>query len=749
MLKLIKYLKKSTVPILMVVGLLVLQAYCDLSLPAYTSDIVDVGIQQGGVDSALPTAVRESSMRKLQQLMNPDDQEIVQGSYRLLSKDRLSGEEYRKYEKKYPVLSGENVYILDLKDDKNADILKGIMSNTLFTVSALSTDSKEMQDLKAKITAQLPEGMSELSLPEILAKLPPEQVREILAPIQEQYKALPASIGEQIAMAAVKAEYTEIGFDMGKLQSDYILIAGLKMLGLALLAMLSTIAVGFLSARIAATLGKDLRSNVFKKVVSFSNSEFDKFSTASLITRSTNDIQQIQMTLVMLLRIVIYSPILAVGGIIKVMNTNTSMVWIIALAVALITGFVGSLFAIAMPRFKLMQKLLDKLNLVTREILTGLSVIRAFHREEHEEKRFDAANVNLTRVNLFVHRVMTFMMPVMMLIMNGITILIIWKGGKGIDLGEMQVGDLMAFIQYTMQIIISFLMLSMLSIMLPRASVSANRIVEVLDTEFTVHDPKKAESFAENKKGSVEFEHVSFRYPKAEDNVLTDITFTARPGETTAIIGSTGSGKSTLINLIPRFFDVTEGSIKVDGTDIRQVRQSDLRDRLGYVPQMGVLFSGTIDSNIRYGKQDADEEEVNRAARIAQATDFIEEKPDKYETPISQGGGNVSGGQKQRISIARAIAKNPEIYIFDDSFSALDYKTDVSLRRALKSEIEESTVIIVAQRISTILHADQILVLDEGRIVGKGTHRELLKDCEVYQQIALSQLSKEELADEQ
>ena len=452
------------------------------------------------------------------------------------------------------------------------------------------------------------------------------------------------------------------------------------------------------------------------------------------------------MTLVFLIRIVFYAPILAIGGVVKVLNTNVSMTWIIALAVILILCLVGSLFAVAMPKFKLMQKLIDRLNLVTREILTGLPVIRAFHKEKQEEKRFDAANTDLTKTSLFVNRVMTFMMPIMMFIMNGVTILIIWNGGHGIDNGEMQVGDLMAFIQYTMQIIMSFLMLSMVSIMLPRSSVSAGRIMEVIDTDITIHDPEKPQKFIDSKKGYLEFDNVSFRYPKAEDDVLSGISFIAKPGETTAIIGSTGSGKSTLVQLIPRFFDVTAGSIKIDGTDIRQVCQSELRDKLGYVPQKGMLFSGTIDSNLRYGKQDATSDEILRAARIAQALDFIEEKPEKYETPISQGGGNVSGGQKQRLSIARAIAKDPEIYIFDDSFSALDYKTDVTLRKALKDEISNSTVIIVAQRISTIIHADQILVLDEGKVVGKGTHKELLKNCEVYNQIALSQLSKEELA---
>ncbi len=745
MLKIAKLLKKSIGPMIIVIALLALQAFCDLSLPSYTSDIVDVGIQQGGIENALPAAIRESRMNNLLFMMEPGDRNKVENSYKFISKDNVSDKDYQTYIKKYPALANENIYILDT-DKATENELSTIMGRALLLVSTLESDSEQTQDLKEQLRLQLPPEAAGLSLLEILINMPEEQAEQIISDIDEQISALPENITEQGAISAVKAEYEALGMDTGKLQTGYIFLAGLKMLGLALLAMLSTILVGFLASRIAAGLGKDLRSDVFKKVVSFSNSEFDKFSTASLITRSTNDIQQIQMTLVMMVRIVFYSPILAVGGIFKVLNTNVSMTWIIAFAVILILALVGTLFGVAMPKFKLMQKLVDKLNLVTREILTGLSVIRAFHKEDHEEERFDTANRDLTKTSLFVNRVMTFMMPIMMFIMNGITVLIIWNGGHGIDRGDMQVGDLMAFIQYTMQIIMSFLMLSMVSIMLPRASVSAVRIMEVIDTDLTIHDPGKPEQFIEDKKGYVEFENVSFRYPKAEDDVLSEITFTAKPGETTAIIGSTGSGKSTLVQLIPRFFDVTKGSIKVDGVDIRQVCQHDLRNKLGYVPQKGVLFSGTIDSNLRYGKQDATTEELIRAARIAQAADFIEEKTDKFETAISQGGGNVSGGQKQRLSIARAIAKDPEIYIFDDSFSALDYKTDVTLRKALKEEISDSTVIIVAQRISTIIHADQILVLDEGKIVGKGTHKELLKECEVYKQIALSQLSKEELA---
>ena len=517
------------------------------------------------------------------------------------------------------------------------------------------------------------------------------------------------------------------------------------MAALAFLGMAASILVGFLASRIGASAGRDLRSRVFHKVVGFSNNEFDHFSTASLITRSTNDIQQIQMLIVMLLRIVLYAPILAVGGIFQVFQTNVSMSWIIALAVVVIAFVILILFLVAMPKFRILQTLVDKVNLVMREILTGLSVIRAFSTEKHEEERFDDANKELTRTNLFVNRAMTFMMPVMMLVMNGVSVLIMWTGAHGINDGQMQVGDMMAFIQYTMQIIMGFLMLCMLSIMLPRAAVAADRVEEVLTSETVIHDPENVKAFREEDKGVLRFDHVSFRYPGADENVLHDITFTAKPGQTTAIIGSTGSGKSTLVNLIPRFYDVTEGSVTLDGVDIRDVSQHDLRDRLGYVPQKGVLFSGNIASNIMFGNPDGTKEEMIEAAEIAQATEFIDAKPEGYESPISQGGGNVSGGQKQRLSIARAIAKHPEVFIFDDSFSALDFKTDVTLRRALKKRTKDSTVLIVAQRISTILHAEQIIVLDEGRIAGIGTHEELLRNCEVYQQIAASQLSEDEL----
>ena len=535
--------------------------------------------------------------------------------------------------------------------------------------------------------------------------------------------------------------------DLDQLQLGYLTKTGAKMIGLAFLGMLSSVLVGLLASRVGAASGRDLRGKVFRKVVGFSSNEFDQFSTASLITRSTNDIQQIQMLMVMLLRMVLYAPILAAGGIYQVFRTNVSMSWIIGLAVLLIGLVILLLFTVAMPKFKIMQKLVDRLNLVTREILTGLSVIRAFSTEKHEEKRFDAANQDLTRTNLFVNRAMTFMMPMMMIIMNGVSVLIIWTGAHGIHDGQMQVGDMMAFIQYTMQIIMSFLMLCMISIMLPRAAVAAERVDEVLTSETLICDPKEPERILEKTEGVLYFDHVSFRYPGADEDVLHDITFKAKPGETTAIIGSTGSGKSTLVNLIPRFYDVTEGAITLDGIDIRELRQHDLREKLGYVPQKGVLFSGTIGSNIMFGNPQGSDREMQEAAEIAQAMEFIDTKPDRFESPISQGGSNVSGGQKQRLSIARAVAKHPDVFIFDDSFSALDYKTDVTLRKALKEKTENSTVLIVAQRISTILHAEQIIVLDDGEVAGIGTHRELLRDCEVYRQIAESQLSEQELAE--
>ena len=748
MVKLFKYLKQSAIQILIIVILLFLQAYCDLSLPEYTSKIVNVGIQQGGIETAVPKAIKASQMDKLLLFMDNDEQDTVESHYKLISKETLDTKDYQTYLKSYSGLEQEELYLLDTKDKEEINQLNEVFRKAFLPFLLFYGDSEQAVKVQESFRAGLPEEMADQDIFMILSNMSKEQLDNMLSEFQEQFEQLPDSIVEQMAVAALKEEYRVIGVNTDKLQMNYIFLTGLKMLGLALLAMAATITVGFLSARVGANLGRTLRGQVFRKVVSFSNNEFDHFSTASLITRSTNDVQQVQMFTVFLLRIVFFAPILGIGGVIKVLKTNTSMAWIIAVAVMAILTLVLLIFTIAMPKFKKMQVLIDKLNLVTREILTGLPVIRAFSTQKHEVKRFEQANKDLNKNNLFAFRTMSFMMPLMMFVMNVITVFIVWKGGHGIDAGNMQVGDLMAFIQYTMQIIMSFLMISIVSIMLPRASVSSSRVVEVLDMESSIEEPRNSKPLMRDKKGIVEFNHVNFHYPNANEDVLSDITFTAKPGETTAIIGSTGSGKSTLINLIPRFYDVTGGEIKIDGVSIRDITLHDLREKLGYVPQKGVLFSGTIDSNLRYGKQDATKEEIERAARIAQAADFIEEKPEKYNHHIAQGGTNVSGGQKQRLSIARAIAKNPDIYIFDDSFSALDYKTDVTLRKALKEEIEDATVIIVAQRISTILNAEQIIVLDEGRVVGKGTHKELLNSCEVYRQIAESQLSKEELENE-
>lgn len=753
MFKLIKYLKNSIVPIIMIVGLLIVQAVCDLSLPDYTSNIVNVGIQQGGVENVTPEVIRKSELEKLELFISEEDQIEIKSNYTLLDKDSLTNDEYNKYVKEYPALENEAIYKLTTKksDKETIEKLNGIFAKPMLVVQGFESDSEESKAMKAAIIAQFPPNMGideNTDILEVMSQLPQEQLDAMMKEFDKKFEELPNTMMDQAAISYVKDEYNSIGVDTEKMQTNYLLYTGGLMVLIALLSMTATVAVGFIGARVAASLGRNLRSQVFSKVIGFSNAELDKFSTASLITRSTNDIQQIQTLMVMLLRIVFYAPILGIGGVIKVLNTETSMAWIIVVAVVAISAVVIVLFTVVMPRFKRVQKLVDRVNLVTREILTGMMVIRAFSTERHEEKRFDRANSDLTKNNLFVNRTMALMMPTMMLIMNAITILVVWNGSQSIDAGTMQVGDMMAFIQYTMQIIMAFLMISMVSVMLPRAAVSAGRIDEVLSTEYVVNDPEESVKFVEDKKGNLKFNNVSFKYPNAEENVLSNITFTAMPGETTAFIGSTGSGKSTLINLIPRFYDVTEGEILLDGVDIRKVSQHKLREKIGYVPQKGVLFSGTIESNLKYAGDNITDEDMIKASEISQATDFITATKDSYNTEISQGGTNVSGGQKQRLSIARAIAKNPDVYIFDDSFSALDFKTDAALRKALKKETLESTVLIVAQRISTILHAEQIIVLDEGRIVGIGTHKELMKNCDVYKQIALSQLSKEELANE-
>lgn len=730
MLKLVKYLKGSVGAVLMIVLLLVVQAFCDLSLPDYTSNIVNVGIQQGGVEDAVPDVIRKSELDRILLFVTEDEKNEIFDNYTLLDSGSLSDDELSKYEDKYPQVVYENLYELNNVSKNERESLNDIFGKPIMIVTTL--EGQENSD-------QIFMGIS---------MMPQEQRDAQFDQMSDKFDDISGSMITQAATTYIKSEYKSIGIDTDKMQINYILLTGAKMIGIALISMAAAVVVGFLGSRVAAKVARDLRGKVFSKVMRFSNQEMEKFSTASLITRSTNDIQQIQMFIVILLKMVLYAPILGLGGVYKVFQTDVSMSWIIALAVIAIFIVILTLFSIVMPKFKIVQKYVDKLNLVTREIVTGIPVIRAFSTQEHEYKRFEAANKDLTKTNLFVNRVMAGMMPVMMLIMNAVTVLIVWNGSKAIDAGDMQVGDMMAFMQYAMQIIMSFLMISMISILLPRASVSAARINEVLDTDIILKDIDSPKKFMQSRKGYVEFKNVSFKYPDGDENVLEDISFTARPGETTAFIGSTGSGKSTLINLIPRFYDVTEGEILVNGVNIKEVSQHDLRDKIGYVPQKGVLFSGTIESNIKYGKNNASIRDVEKAAKIAQATEFIESKPEKFESPIAQGGTNVSGGQKQRLSIARAIAKEPEIYIFDDSFSALDYKTDAILRKALKEETGDSTVLIVAQRISTILHADQIVVLDEGRVVGKGTHKELLKTCEVYREIAESQLSKEELANE-
>ena len=731
--KLFKYLKTYWKMAFVILLVLLVQVYCDLSLPSYTSDFVNVGIQQAGVDDKIPEAISEEEMEKVLLFVQADDRQTVLDAY---EKDENT------YNQTAYVLK-KNIQDNEEKTEELEEILSVPMMMTAGFEQGSDTTAKIEEQLRANIPAEvLPKDATVF---DILKMLPEEQLSQMTDKMKDQMDDMPDTIIEQAGISYIKTAYEDLGMDMNQIQFHYLFVTGGKMLALALLGMLASVLVGLLASRVGASTGRDLRGKVFRKVVGFSNNEFDQFSTASLITRSTNDIQQIQMLIVMLLRIVLYAPLIAIGGIYKVFQTNVSMSWIIALAAILIVLVVSVLFIVAMPKFKIMQQLVDKLNLVTREILTGLSVIRAFSTEKHEEERFDKANRDLTKTNLFVNRAMTFMMPVMMVVMNAISVLIVWTGAHGINDGQMQVGDMMAFIQYTMQIIMGFLMLCMISVMLPRAAVAAERVDEVLTSKTIIKDPEQPKHLPKKTEGVLKFNHVAFKYPGADEDVLEDIDFTAHPGQTTAIIGSTGSGKSTLVNLIPRFYDVTEGSITLDGIDIREMTQQELRSKLGYVPQKGVLFSGTIGSNIMFGNPDGNEQDMEEAAKIAQATEFIDTKSKKYDSTISQGGGNVSGGQKQRLSIARAIAKHPKLFVFDDSFSALDYKTDVALRKALKEKTSDSTVLIVAQRISTILHAEQIIVLDDGKIAGVGTHQELLKNCEVYQQIAASQLSEAEL----
>lgn len=713
MFKVLKNLKESWISVITIVLLLIVQAAGDLTLPDYTSKIVNVGIQNGGIENVAPEVIRKSEMENMLIFTEGDDK--ILASYEEISKDNLDSAEYEKLVKKYPALENESLYKIKKISSSEQDELDSLMTKPLMMLS---------------VTKQMPK----------------EQLDQMLETVNQKLDDMQESILEQAAIQEVKNEYKAIGMNTDSIQNQYIIMAGLKMLGISLIIMISAISIMCLSARVAARLAKTLREKVFKKVLRFSNKEFSEYSTASLITRSTNDIQQIQGLIAILFRVLVYAPIIGIGGFLRVLNqSDNSMAWIIGVAIVAILFVVATLFIIAMPRFKKLQQLIDKLNLVAREILTGLPVIRAFNTEKKEEKRFDKANMDLTKTNLFVNRAMSFMMPTLMLIMNGISLLIVWVGAHGIDNGTMQVGNMMAFIQYTMQIVMSFLMISMVSIMLPRASVSANRINEIIETDEAIKDSKEPKKLNPNKKGLVEFKNVSFRYPDSDEEVLSDISFTAEPGKTTAIIGSTGSGKSTIVNLIPRFYDVTSGNLLIDGVDIKDISNKDLRKIIGFVPQKGILFSGTIESNIKYGNPNMSDEQMIEAAQIAQATEFIESKPEKYQEPIAQGGSNVSGGQKQRLSIARAIAIDPEILVFDDSFSALDFKTDSILRAELAKKTQDKTVIIVAQRINTILNADQIIVLEDGKVVGKGTHEELIKTNETYKQIALSQLSAKEL----
>jgi len=746
MLRLIRYLKPYLVAILLNIVLLFVQANADLALPDYLSKIVNNGIQQGGVENAVPQAIRQSEMNRLLIFASPDDKALITDSYILVDQ---SSPDYDQYVQEYPALAYEPVYVRKDLDQAQIYNLNLVMAKPILVVYTLEQAMADPE--KAAAIAQgaqfdlskLPPGTDLFAL---LSQMPAAQLSQMTQAVNEKFATLGDSMINQMAVAAVKAEYEALGMDTGKLQSNYILRTGGMMLLISLLGGACTVATGYLAAIVAAGAARDVRRDVFKKVEGFSSTEFDKFSTASLITRSTNDVTQVQMVIFMILRIVFYAPIIGVGGVIRAIGKGASMWWIIAVAVVALLILIVVVFSISLPKFKIMQTLVDRLNLVTRENLSGMMVIRAFNKQKFETERFGNANRDLTDTSLFIARVMVTMMPVMMLIMNGLSLLIIWVGAHQVAASTMQVGDMMAFMQYAMQIVFAFLMLSMMFIFLPRASVSGGRIADVLETETVINDAPAPKTFQEPFAGRVEFRNVSFRYPGAQDDVLHDITFTAEPGQTTAIIGSTGCGKSTAVNLIPRFYDVTDGAIYVDGTDIRQVRQGDLRDKIGYIPQKGMLFSGTIESNLLYADKNASPEALRSAIDIAQASEFIFAEPDGLATEIAQGGANVSGGQKQRLAIARALVKKPPIYIFDDSFSALDYKTDSALRRALKEKTGNSTVFIVTQRVATIKNVDQIIVLDEGRVVGKGKHHELLEKCATYQEIAFSQLSKEELS---
>ncbi|MEZ4643524.1 MAG: ABC transporter ATP-binding protein [Chloroflexota bacterium] len=746
MLRIRRYLKPYMFMFVASVILLFVQANLDLSLPDYLSQIVNTGIQQNGIASPVPEAMRQETLERLTLFLSEDEETAVRAAYTLVEPGSAAADTYVET---YPLVADEAIYVRNDISQDEIDALSTPIAKALLVVSALE-QAMENPEAAAQMggdgafdLSQLPAG---LDLFTVLERLPAAQRTQLADGINERFATLGEKMISQTAVVSVRAEYEALNMNVEQLQSSYILRTGAIMLLITLLSVIATISVGYLSARIAAGVGRDLRSDVFRKVENFSGTEFDKFPTASLITRSTNDITQLQMVTMFMVRLVFYAPIMGVGGIIRAIGKSSSMWWTIAVAVLVLIGVITIIVSIAMPKFRIVQKLIDRLNLVARENLSGMMVIRAFNMQGFEENRFDKANLDLTANTLFISRIMAIMMPVMMLILNVLSVVILWVGSHQVAQANMQVGDMMAFLQYAMQIVFSFLMLSMLFIILPRASVSADRIADVLETELAITDPAKPKSLNGSFSGTVEFRNVSFRYPGADTDVLHDISFVAKPGETTAFIGSTGSGKSTVVNLIPRFYDVTGGSILMDGIDIREVTQHDLRDKIGYVPQKGILFSGTIESNLRYADENASEEELQTAVSIAQAAEFVNRKPEGLATEISQGGTNVSGGQRQRLSIARALVKRAPIYIFDDTFSALDFKTDAALRRALHTSTKDSTILVVTQRVSTVKNAEQIVVLDQGRVVGKGTHDDLMKTCETYQEIALSQLSMEELS---
>ena len=744
--RLLKYLKPYTLLILISTIFLFIQANANLALPDYLSRIVNNGIQQNGVENAVPIAIRQTEMDKLLIFMDSEDADFVLEAYRLFKPGTTDAENYIE---DYPILLDEAIYILGDIDQSQTDTLNPVLGKALVAVSGI----QQMMDDPSAATilggdfafdpSRIPAGMD---IFQALGMLPEPQRAELIGRMDEVFTSLGESMVNQMAVGAVKSEYEALGMDSGAIQRNYILRTGGTMLIISLIGGISTIVTGYFSSKTAAGAAKEIRKDVFKKVESFTSAEFNKFSTASLITRSTNDITQVQTVIFMMMRMVLFAPILGIGGIIRAIEKGASMWWLIALAVGTLIILIIVVFFVAVPKFKIMQDLIDRLNLVTRENLSGMMVIRAFNKQDDELVRFDKANRDLTDTGLFVARVMVTMMPLMMLIMNGLSLAIIWVGAHQVAESAMQVGDMMAFMQYAMQIVMAFLMMSMMFIFLPRAAVSGDRIADVLETDVEIKDPEAPKIFEQPVRGKIEFLNVSFRYPDAKEDVIHNISFSAKPGQTTAFIGSTGCGKSTVINLIPRFYDVTEGSILLDGIDIRDVRQSDLRDTIGFVPQKGTLFSGTIESNLLYADQDASPEVIQEALDIAQASEFVFDDEKGLESEISQGGTNVSGGQRQRLAIARALVKKPPIYIFDDSFSALDFKTDSTLRRELKDKTGESTVLIVTQRVATVKNADQIIVLEKGRVVGKGTHQELMKTCETYQEIASSQLSEEELA---